>query len=468
MGTACSVCRREGSDVGECSFPQPQPSSFFQKSTQHRLDFLSQVKLFQRLPEDQHHLLASACDEVLYQDEVIIKEGDQGHEFFVIKEGEAEVLIMQKKQAMLKVGDYFGENALLRDEPRTATIKAIGRLKALKITREQFVELGLRERLDFPQRKAVGGMAQNILVKEPTPKTESQRMLISNALKTNENLQSVVDLDIPRIKAICDVAWREEVPKGTKLIREGDLDADYFYIVQSGSFKVLVESKDSIEGRVAKPVSSIGPGGSFGELALLYFAPRAATVEAADDSSVWIIDRGNFKKIMSKSSDEREAEYLKHLDKVDILSPLKKDEKAALAKCLTEVTFVKGDEIFKQGDEGDSFYLLIDGIVEVVKDGKAASRLQGAPDKARFFGERALLKNEPRAATIKVVSTSARTLMVDKQSFDMLLGPLEELKKRGKSGPGSKLQEDGGATGSNIDKSRFGKIKRKERVTLGH
>ena len=42
-----------------------------------------------------------ACDEVLYQDEVIIKEGDQGHEFFVIKEGEAEVLIMQKKQARI-------------------------------------------------------------------------------------------------------------------------------------------------------------------------------------------------------------------------------------------------------------------------------------------------------------------------------------------------------------------------------
>ncbi|CAL1156629.1 unnamed protein product [Cladocopium goreaui] len=467
MGTACSVCRREGSDlVGECSFPQP--TNFFQNTTQQRLDFLAQVKLFQRLPEDQHNLLASACEEVVYQDEVIIKQGDHGHEFFVIKDGKAEVLIGQTKQVTLKTGDYFGENALLRDEPRTATIKAVGRLKALKITRDQFVELGLREKLDFPQRKAVGGNVQNIVVKDPTPKTESQRVLISNALKANENLQSVVDLDIPRIKAICDIAWQEAVPKGTKLITEGDLNADYFYIVQSGSFNVIVEGKDSVEAKPAGSSSArIGPGGSFGELALLYFAPRAATVQAADDSSVWIIDRGNFKRIMAKSSDEREAEYLKHLDKVDVLSPLKKEEKAALAKCLTEVSFVKGDVIFKQGDEGDSFYLLVDGTVEVVKDEKATSRLQGAPDKARFFGERALLKNEPRAATIKVVSPSARTLMVDKQSFDMLLGPLEELKKRGKSGPGSKLQ-DGEAPGvTGIDKSRFGKIKRKDLKVLG-
>ena len=50
---------------------------------------------------DPARFFFEACDEVLYQDEVIIKEGDQGHEFFVIKEGEAEVLIMQKKQARI-------------------------------------------------------------------------------------------------------------------------------------------------------------------------------------------------------------------------------------------------------------------------------------------------------------------------------------------------------------------------------
>ncbi|OLQ14469.1 cAMP-dependent protein kinase regulatory subunit [Symbiodinium microadriaticum] len=67
----------------------------------------------------------------------------------------------------------------------------------------------------------------------------------------------------------------------------------------------------------------IGPGGSFGELALIYFAPRAATVEATEKATVWVIDRGNFKKILAKSADELEGEYLKLLDKVELLSPLK-------------------------------------------------------------------------------------------------------------------------------------------------
>ena len=55
-----------------------------------------------------------------------------------------------------KGGDYFGENALLRDEPRTATITAEGALSTFKITRDKFQELGLNDKLQFASRKAVG------------------------------------------------------------------------------------------------------------------------------------------------------------------------------------------------------------------------------------------------------------------------------------------------------------------------
>ena len=69
------------------------------------------------------------------------------------------------------------------------------------------------------------------------------------------------------------------------------------------------------------------------------------------------------------------------------------------------------------------------------------------------FGESALLTNEPRNGTITVTSETAKTLMVDKASFDMLLGPLEELKKRGKTGT-AVVQK----VGPEVKAKRFGDI----------
>merc|ERR1711953_1489593 len=87
----------------------------------------------------------------------------------------------------------------------------------------------------------------------------------------------------------------------------------------------------------------------------------------------------------------------------------------------------------------------------------------GSEEKPRYFGEKALLTSEPRAATVVVVSR-ATCLTMDKGGFDMLLGPLEELRKRGKNGTTkvNKAGASGGATGQ-----RFGVIKRNQLKVLG-
>eukprot|EP00441_Pelagodinium_beii_P006087 CAMPEP_0197688552 /NCGR_PEP_ID=MMETSP1338-20131121/105612_1 /TAXON_ID=43686 ORGANISM="Pelagodinium beii, Strain RCC1491" /NCGR_SAMPLE_ID=MMETSP1338 /ASSEMBLY_ACC=CAM_ASM_000754 /LENGTH=744 /DNA_ID=CAMNT_0043270771 /DNA_START=28 /DNA_END=2262 /DNA_ORIENTATION=+ len=433
------------------------------------MKFLSEVKLFTRLPADQHSILASACESADFgPGQVIIRQGDDGHEFFIIKLGEAAVMVDGQDVATLGVGDYFGENALLKDEPRTATIRAKGELEALKITRAEFENLGLRSKLEFPKRQAVGGgAAYEVKVKEPSPKTKEERNLIANALRSNDNLSSLEVLDDDRINQMIDIAWREDVVKGSELITEGDLNADYFYIVQRGSFQVqLMKSSEhkSAETAEAQVLKRIGPGGSFGELALLYFAPRAATVKASDDSMVWVIDRSNFKKILAKSREELTREYVKYLDKVETLSPLKKDEKEALAKSLNEMCFAQGETIFSQGEKSEIFYILISGQVSVMKDMKESTKLAATPQQVAFFGEKALLRNEPRSASIIVTSNDAKALTLDRQSFEMLLGSLEDLKKRGKYGK-SKLEEQKDAM--QPDSKRFGQVARKELKRLG-
>lgn len=55
-------------------------------------------------------------------------------------------------------------------------------------------------------------------------------------------------------------------------------------------------------------------------------------------------------------------------------------------------------------------------------------RLRGFPSgtKAQFFGERALLNREPRAATVTITSLYAKALVLDQESFNLILGPLED------------------------------------------
>jgi len=431
--------------------------------------FLAKVELFKRLPPEEIPNLVKACVPVTFEPGAkIINQGDEGDEFFVIKTGTAKVEVNGNMVATLKSGDYFGENALLRDDPRNASIVCQAKIDALKITRAQFVKLGLNEKLEFAKRGAVGGgAAADAEIKPPSEKSAAETTLIAEALKGNANLNNMITLDDAKTSAMTALMWKENIATGTEIIKEGDLNADYFYVVCTGTFDVSkIPEGSSAEKAIGRSnsLATLGPKTSFGELALLYFAARAATITATADSTVFVLARQQFKDIITKAVGDVASTYIKYLDKVSILDPLKDTEKKQLAEALTDFAFAQGETIFEQGEKGILFYILIEGAVTVLKDGKEVSKLTATKDSAQFFGEAALLSNEPRGATIKVTSATATTLAVDKRSFDMLLGPLEELKKRGKEGSGAVAKTGGAGV---VDKSRFGTIARKDLKRLG-
>ena len=65
---------------------------------------------------------------------------------------------------------------------------------------------------------------------------------------------------------------------------------------------------------MARTISHVAQGGSFGELALLYFVPRAATVMASTDATVWVIDRSQFKSILMKAGMWKTKTYVVKID----------------------------------------------------------------------------------------------------------------------------------------------------------
>jgi CRP-like cAMP-binding protein len=105
-------------------------------------DVLKSVPLFEHCSRRELGKIAAITEEIAVEDgEVLITEGDRGRDFFVIISGEVEVRRKGRRVATLGPGTYFGEIALLSQQPRTATVRAVTPLRLLAIADRDFVEL---------------------------------------------------------------------------------------------------------------------------------------------------------------------------------------------------------------------------------------------------------------------------------------------------------------------------------------
>ena len=100
---------------------------------------LKEVPFFSTLSKRELTTVAQQIDEIdVAPGRVLAREGDLGHEFFVIVDGTAEVTRGEARLAELGPGDFFGEMALVDEERRTATVTATTPMRMLVMTRQAF------------------------------------------------------------------------------------------------------------------------------------------------------------------------------------------------------------------------------------------------------------------------------------------------------------------------------------------
>jgi cAMP-dependent protein kinase regulator len=91
---------------------------------------------------------------------------------------------------------------------------------------------------------------------------------------------------------------------------------------------------------------------------------------------------------------------------------LDKYEQSAIADVLEPEYFVAGKEIIIEGTPGDKFYFLEEGTAEARTRGAVVMKY----GKGDYFGELALLNDEPRSATVLAV-TDCKVVSIDSESF---------------------------------------------------
>eukprot|EP00105_Crassostrea_gigas_P013898 XP_011430376.1 PREDICTED: cAMP-dependent protein kinase regulatory subunit isoform X1 [Crassostrea gigas] len=261
-------------------------------------------------------------------------------------------------------------------------------------------------------------------VKKVVPKDYKTMAALSKAISRNVLFSH---LDDNERSDIFDAMFPVHRHAGEVIIQQGTLyddgdEGDNFYVIDQGEVDIFVNDEH---------VTTIGEGGSFGELALIYGTPRAATVKAKGDVKLWGIDRDSYRRILMGSTIRKRKMYEEFLGKVSILDNLDKWERLTVADALEPVQFEDGQEIVRQGEPGDDFFIITEGSAAVLQrrsenDEPVEVGRLGVSD---YFGEIALLLDRPRAATV-VARGPLKCVKLDRARFERVLGPCSDILKR--------------------------------------
>uniref|UniRef100_A0AAR2IMI6 cAMP-dependent protein kinase type II regulatory subunit n=1 Tax=Pygocentrus nattereri TaxID=42514 RepID=A0AAR2IMI6_PYGNA len=258
------------------------------------------------------------------------------------------------------------------------------------------------------------------------PKTDQQRSRLQEACK---DILLFKTLEKEQFAEVLDAMFEVLVKPQEHIIDQGD-DGDNFYVIERGVYDIVVKMKDGVSRCVGKYDNK----GSFGELALMYNTPRAATIIATQSGALFTRP-STFHRLIVKNNAKKRKMYEAFIECVPLLKSLELSERMKIVDVLGARAYKDGEQIIKQGDEADCFYIVESGAVKILIKSKVnETDINLTVEVARcsrgqYFGELALVTNKPRAASVYAVGET-KCLVIDVQAFERLLGPCKEILKR--------------------------------------
>ena len=201
--------------------------------------------------------------------------------------------------------------------------------------------------------------------------------------------------------------------KDAYLFKQGD-NASLFFFLETGILELYINNLLKKE---------LWPGTAFGELALIYNAVRSASIKAQQDSILWCLDRVTFSNFFKDINERLYRENRNFLDNVSFFRFFTPPQKDTLALNLSKQCFQQNEIIIHQGEIGTSFYIIMQGIVEVYIDKVKTNTL----NEGQCFGEASLLIESNVKGTVIAESPTVVCLAIGIKTLKQMFG--ENLEK---------------------------------------
>ncbi|KAL0210416.1 hypothetical protein RCL1_004852 [Eukaryota sp. TZLM3-RCL] len=199
---------------------------------------------------------------------------------------------------------------------------------------------------------------------------------------------------------------------GEKIIQDNiPVDNPQFFIIKSGTVDIYQPVPDGVFHRGYASVFEY-----FGEHMMTYH-PSEIYVVARDEVTCWALSLPAFKKWVEPIMMSKRTQVMPSLNSIALFAELTNFELALFADSCLYIPCEIGYTPVEEGDAGDGFYVILRGSAIVTRKNKEIGRLV----EGDFFGELAILNDQPRFATVTMTSSSSVVLFFEKNLFRHLM-----------------------------------------------
>ncbi len=199
-----------------------------------------------------------------------------------------------------------------------------------------------------------------------------------------------------------------------------------FFSILHGEVHIQIDPDDPTQ------VITLGPGQFFGEMSLISGRRRNATVLAGKDCALIETPRRSMNKLINSVESVKrtiDEEFLRRAIQQNIAPDANAEDLAELARTATIEKFKSGEELFHEGDVGDSLHMIRVGSVTVSRQiGDHEVVLSYLPA-GNYVGEMALVSDAPRSATVRA-AVATETVRLEGSTFKTVMSRSEALRRQ--------------------------------------